>query len=88
MTDLDDRLEDLVARLRQERDELRVRAHLLHAELREEWDNVEHKWEKLEPKLERFRDSARESAGDVGAAVSQLGEEIAHAYRRMRDTLK
>lgn len=88
MTDLDDRLERLVQTLREERDELRVRAHLLRAELRDEWDDVEQKWEHLEPKLERFRDSARESADDLGAAVSQLGEEIAHAYRRMRDSLK
>ncbi len=88
MTDTGDRLEQLIGRLRQERDELRVRAHLLGAELRDEWDEVERKWEHLEPKLERLRESARESSGDIGAATAQLGEEIAHAYRRLRDALK
>lgn len=88
MTDLEDRLEQLVGRLREERDELRVRAHLLRAELRDEWDEVERKWEHLEPKLERLRDSARASSADIGAAAGQLGEEIAHAYRRIRDAMK
>jgi cysteinyl-tRNA synthetase len=88
MSDSQKNVKQLVDRLRTERDELRVRAHLLKAELRDEWDVVEAKWEKLEPKLERLRDGAKESAGDVGAAISQLGEEIAHTYRRLRDALK
>lgn len=88
MSDHETRLRQLISRLQTERDELRVRAHLLKTEMRDEWEAVEAKWEKLEPKLERLRDGAKESAGDVGAAVSQLGEEIAHTYRRLRDALK
>lgn len=88
MSDTEERLQKLVERLRQERDELRVRSHLLGAELRDEWEEMERKWEHVETRLERLRESARESSGDVGAAVSQLGEEIAHAYQRMRDALK
>jgi len=86
-SDLEKKLEELVGQLRQERDELRVRAHLLKAELRDEWEQVERKWEHIEPKLERLRDSTRESAGEIGAAASQLGEEIANAYRRIRKSL-
>ena len=88
MSDQENRLEHLLERLRQERDELRVRAHLLRSELRDEWEEMEEKWEHLEPKLEKLRRSARESSEDVGAAAGQLGEEIANAYRRLRDALK
>jgi predicted nucleic acid-binding Zn-ribbon protein len=88
MSDPKTKLKHVVDQLRTERDELRVRAHLLKAELRDEWEAVEAKWEKLEPKLERLREGTKESAGDVGAAISQLGEEIAHTYRRLRDALK
>ena len=88
MNDERERLEQLGARLRQERDELRVRAHLLKAELRDEWDDLERKWHHLEPKLERLREGSRESAEDIGAAVQQLGEELAHAYRRLRRAVK
>jgi predicted nucleic acid-binding Zn-ribbon protein len=82
------KLEELLAQLRQERDELRVRAHLLKAELKQEWDEVERKWDQVELRLGRVGDSARESAGEIGAATSQLGEEIANAYRRIRDSLR
>lgn len=80
--------EEILARLRQERDELRVRAHLLKTELKQEWDEVERKWEQIEFKLERAGAGARESAGEIAAASTQLGEEIANAYRRIREALR
>lgn len=86
--DQETRVDKLVARLRQERDELRVRAHLLKAELRDEWDEAEQKWEHVESRLEHLGKGAKDSTEDIGAAISQVGEEIARAYRRMRDALK
>lgn len=86
--DQETRLNKMVERLRQERDELRVRAHLLKAELRDEWDEVEGKWEHVESRLEHLAKNAKDSGEDIGAALSQVGEEIARAYRRMRDALK
>ncbi len=82
------KLQQVVAQLRQERDELRVRAHLLKAEVKQEWDDVERKWEQIEFRLEKAGTGARESAGDIGAALAQLGEEIANAYRRIRKALQ
>ena len=82
------RLNKMVESLRQERDELRVRAHLLKAELRDEWDDVEKKWDHVESRLEHVAKGAKDSGEDIGAALSQVGEEIARAYRRMRDSLK
>lgn len=78
----------LIAELRRERDELRVRAHLLGRELNDEWQRLEHQWDQIELRFERLGEGARESAGDVGAALAQLGEEIATAYRRMRAALR
>jgi len=82
------KLQELLAKLQQERDELRVRAHLLKAELKQEWDEVERKWGHVESRLDRARAGARASAGEIGAATAQLGEEIANAYKRMRDALR
>lgn len=86
--DADKKIQQLLAELRQERDELRVRTHLLKAEVKQEWDEVERKWEQIEFKLEKAGAGARESAGDIAAAASQLGEEIANAYRRIRKALQ
>jgi len=82
------KLKELLARLRQERDELRLRTHLLKSELLEEWNEVELKWGRLESKVERAHDTAREAAGEIGIASKLVIDEIADAYRRIRDTLK
>ena len=85
--DLEDKFEKLVAELKTERDELRVRAHLLKAEAREEWDELEDKWQHFESKLGRVGTSAKQSAQEIGAATQQLGEEFGAAYRRLKDSL-
>jgi len=87
-SEIENKLQQALAQLRQERDELRVRAHLLKAEVKDEWDEVERKWEQIEFKLGKAGAGARESAGEIGAAATQLGEEIANAYRRIRKALQ
>jgi len=76
---------NLVNQLKQERDELRVQSHLFKAELKNEWEEVESKWRYLEQRFEHILDESRDSAEDIGDAVKQVGNEIAKAYRRMRN---
>lgn len=80
-------LEKMLGKLREQRDELRLQMHLAKAELREEWDDVENKWEHVESRLEKAGHEAKESAGDVGAALSQVAEEIGAAYKRIKNSL-
>lgn len=84
---LEDRLEDALAKLRTERDELRVQLHLLKAEARDEWDAVEKKWTQLEQKYDRIYEETRDASGDVGEAFHQLADEIRQAYRRVRQSM-
>jgi chromosome segregation ATPase len=88
MSDIGDKLEKLVETIKTDRDELRVRLHLLKAEAKDEWDEVEEKWRHLEPKLKQLRDGAVESGEDIAAATSQLAEEIGNAYKRLRKVMK
>lgn len=74
--------------LRTQRDELRVRMHLAKAEVREEWESLEKQWQHVESKLERTAGAAKDSAEDVGAALSQVAEELGAAYKRIRKTLR
>ena len=87
MSDVSDRLDKLVEAIKTERDELRVQMHLLKAEAREEWEDVEEKWGQLEPKLKKVKAGVVESGEDIGAASSQLAEEIGHAYQRIKKAL-
>lgn len=85
--DLEDKFKKLTADLKTERDVLRLRAHLLKAEAREELDELEDKWQHFESKMGRVGASAKKSAQEIDAATKQLGEELASAYRRLKDSL-
>jgi len=82
--DLEDRFEKIVEDLATQRDELRVQLHLLKAEARDEFEELEGKWHHFESRLGRVGDSAKTSAQEIGAATEQLGEELAQAYRRLK----
>ena len=82
-----EKLHQIIDNLKTQRDELRVRVHLAKAEAREEWDEMERRWEHIEDRLERAGHEAKESAGDVSAALSQVAEEIGAAYKRIKKSL-
>ena len=50
-----ERLAEVVERLRKERDELRVKLHLGGMEAKEQWDELEKKWNTLEARLGQAR---------------------------------
>ena len=85
--DLEDKFNQLVEELKTQRDELRVRAHLLKAEARDELEELEDKWQHFEARMDRVGDSAKESAEQIGAATEQLGQELVAAYKRLKKAL-
>lgn len=71
-------------KLRQERDELRLKMHLGKAEMKEEWETLERKWEHLEGRMAGVAGEARDASREVGAAFGVLADELGEAYRRIR----
>ena len=82
--DLEHKFDRWVDDLATQRDELRVKLHLLKAETRDEWEELEKKWQHIESTMGRVGASAKESAQEVGAATEQLGEELSQAYKRLK----
>lgn len=80
-------LKDLFETLKQERDELRVKVHLGKAEIKEEWDDIEDKWDKLRGKAGVVFDQASDASQDVTAAAKLMLGEIRDGYKRIRRTL-
>ena len=76
MTDLKDRIEEMLEELRRERDELRVKLSLAKLEASDEWREIEQKLHKLEAKAREVGDATAEASKDIGAAAGRLGEEI------------
>lgn len=87
MAEVEQKLAELKADLRQARDELRVQMHLAKADARDEWDRLESQWDEFEKKMDNVEDAAEDAAEDVGKALSALGEEIKAGYQRIRDAI-
>lgn len=79
MSDFD----DLVADLKQKRDELRLKIHLASKEAQDEW-------EELEEKMEKFSSRAKldETGEGIGDALGKVGEELKLGYQRIRNAIK
>ena len=79
MSDFD----DLIADLKQKRDELRVQIHLASKEAQDEWEELE---DKMQDFMSRA-DLARTGEG-IGGALGNLGNELKLGYQRIRDAIK
>lgn len=76
-------IDEMVAQLKQKRDELRVQVHLASKEVQDEW-------QELEEKMDDFSSKAKlgETGEGVGKALGELGHELKLGYERMRDAIK
>ena len=82
-----DEIEDLWERLKTERDDMRVQAHLARAEFRDEWEKLEQKWQKAEQAFDRLQDQAVETTAEMQRSAKVVMEEIGNAYERIRQRL-
>ena len=78
-----DDIDDIVAQLKQRRDELRVQMHLATRELQDRWHELE---EKSEDFVERAR--LKETGGGVSDALIKLGDELKEGYERLSRAMK
>jgi hypothetical protein len=83
----DDGPSGLVERLQRERDELRVKMHLARLEVRQDWDELEGKWETFKSRYGGALKEAQSAGKDIGAAARSMLSEIRQGYRRIRKAL-
>ena len=75
--------EDLVADLKQKRDELRLKIHLASKEAQDEWEELEEKMQDFSSKAELGK-----TGEGLGDALGKLGEELKLGYKRIRSAIK
>ena len=54
---------------------------------KEEWNDLEKKYEKFKTKASTIADVTTDSAGDVAEAIKLVGEELREGYKRIRDSM-
>ena len=85
-TDKND-LKSVIDKLRTERDELRVQIHLASMEAKQEWDELEKKWDAFEQRLGNAKDTVVETTSDIGEGIEIVADEIKSAYARIRQRI-
>lgn len=73
--------------LKEQREELRVRALIARAELKQEWRVLEEKWQKAEKQIHHLQDDAIESTTDMKLSAHIIMDEISTAYKRIKERL-
>ena len=82
-----ERSEKMLDELKVERDDLKVQLHLLNMEAKEEWNELESKYETFKAKASVVADAAEDSAGEVIEALKLVGEELREGYKRIRRSM-
>ena len=81
-------IDDIVESLKQQKDEIKLQIHLARAEARDEWPELEKKFDDFKIKADSLRKEAGETTGDVTEAAKLVGEEIKHGFDRMLKLIK
>lgn len=79
-----DELQKLSEQLRQQRDELKVQVHLAKEDLKDEWADLEQRWDQFRGKVGQAGQDAEDVKQDIAQAASDLGQEIRKGYDRIK----
>ena len=77
-----------VTSVRQMRDELRLKANLLRADLRDQLDRLEHDFTALERELRPIGHAVGDTAKELGGSTRELLKTLGAGYARIRDAVK
>jgi hypothetical protein len=87
MSEHKDLLTNLISSLKQQRDELALKAHLGSMESKEELKKLSTKFDQLANDFEPAKEAVEESAGDVWESMKLVAEEVQNGFERIRKSL-
>ena len=82
MSDSKSSLEELISKLKQERDELNLQMHLASMDAKDEYDRLSGKIDELSDQYEPVRDALEETAGNIWSALGLAAGEFKSPAKR------
>ena len=82
-----DFLNEMITSLKQQRDEMALQMHLGKEELKDEWDKMQVKLDKLSDDFEPVKDAMEESASNVFESLKLVAGEIKESFDRIKATM-
>lgn len=79
-----DKIDKTIANLETKRDELKVKAHLMKSDARDEFNRLERKVDELKMKKNRLESAGEKTSKDVGEAAEILIDEIQTGFDRLK----
>lgn len=80
-------LDEKLAALKRERDELALKVHLAKADARDEWQALQSKLEELDARVRPMAKVVGETASEVGTSLELAADEIKKGFERLRKML-
>ena len=74
-------------KLNSERDELKLKLHLASMDAKDEFEEAEKNWDKLQIKASEIADESKETSDELIAKAKIVGEELKEAYVRISKRL-
>jgi chromosome segregation ATPase len=81
-------LEDVIGKLKQERDELQVKMHLASMDAKDEYERLSGKCDELADQYEPVKDAVEETAENVFSALGMVAGELKVGFQRVRKAIK
>ncbi len=88
MSESKSNLDRLVASLKQERDELKLKMHLAGMDAKSEYDRLSGKCDELSEQFDPVKDAVEESAENLFAALGLFADELKVGFQRVRKAIQ
>lgn len=75
--------ENLIEKLKSERDEIELKIHLASMEAKDEFEVAEHQWNQIKIKAAEVADDTIETSEEYIAKAKIVGEELKETYSRI-----
>ena len=80
-------INEVIAALKQQRDELELKMHLAKNEAKEEFEVAKDKLDQLTSEYDPLKDAVAESAENVGESLKLVADELMNSFDRIRKSL-
>ncbi len=83
MAQLKEDLNTVFEELKTQRDVLALKIHLAKADVKDEWQLLEKKWDHFSARSGQVKEEVKETADDVGEDLKYLTEDLREGYSRI-----
>ena len=84
MSEQQSALNEAISKLKQERDELKLKMHLASMDAKDEYDRISGKVDELSDQYDPVKDAVEEAAGNVFSALGMVADELKVGFHRVR----